>query len=378
MKQKYIMSLLVSSLLLSSSVFAANNPEKGWWWYEEKEGKVIKKDIDPEKITEKEILLMLVKEQQENKIVNKEILKRLEYAFPNTVDEFSINKKTGEKCKTNSSADCFQMPVIAEGQQVPVLKEFLRNPSPENSKEWLKWQATYFNHVQKVSHGLRFAFLKDGAEAYPTQTDYALGDSLVLSQAENARAANEANAIVKLKENLGFFIFLGIDSTYENINNIYKNLIAIDDTYMREMSYILIFNTQAEMDSAKKYINDVLVKKEGQKSVERFYKKAQMAVKPDLFRAYNVRMTPSIVAIYKGKEEKPISQIILSGTVGVDEIRRKTMNFLTYNEILNPGDFSADKNWAEAEKMNRETNQIKEKRAADAAAKKPNKNGDKK
>ena len=92
MKQKYIMSLLVSSLLLSSSVFAANNPEKGWWWYEEKEGKVIKKDIDPEKITEKEILLMLVKEQQENKIVNKEILKRLEYAFPNTVDEFSINK----------------------------------------------------------------------------------------------------------------------------------------------------------------------------------------------------------------------------------------------------------------------------------------------
>ncbi len=33
------------------------------------------------------------------------------------------------------------MPVIAEGQQVPALKEFIRNPSPANSKNWSRTPA---------------------------------------------------------------------------------------------------------------------------------------------------------------------------------------------------------------------------------------------
>lgn len=202
-------------VLLSNSLFADNNDflkydtPNGWWWYETKivddktkEEKNIKVpikanekiQIDEQKKTN-ELLSKLIDEQKKTNEINERIAGRLEYAFPNVTPIYTTNKKTGEKCLTNSSMDCFVMPVIAEGQQVPVLMDFIREPSPDHSKKWLQWQATYFNHLNKVSHGLRFAYLKYGAEAYPTETTFANGDSLDFSEAENALGHREAKII---------------------------------------------------------------------------------------------------------------------------------------------------------------------------------------
>jgi len=163
--------------------------DHGWWWYEEKykdpltkKEKIIKYKLSPAEKAKidsqnktNKLLKMLIVSQEENKKLQEKILNR--------------SKKTGEKCLTNSSSDCFVMPVIAEGQHVPVLKNFLRNPSPKNSKEWLKWQATYFNHINKVSNGLRFAFLKGGSDVYSTSTDYTYGDNLWFGKAEDAQGS---------------------------------------------------------------------------------------------------------------------------------------------------------------------------------------------
>jgi hypothetical protein len=208
-------------LILSTLIFASNNEIKekfdgssGWWFYEEevknpkteeidiisyKLSPAEKLKIDQQKKTNK-LLKLLLEEQTKTRKLNEIIANRLIYAYPDVTPKYTINKKTGEKCLTNSSKDCFVMPVIAEAQHFPALEKFLRDPSPENSKNWLQVQATYFNHVNKVSNGLRFAYLKDGAEAYPINTDYTYGDSLVKPQALNSRMKREEEIrILKLR-----------------------------------------------------------------------------------------------------------------------------------------------------------------------------------
>jgi len=332
--------------------------DKGWWWYEEtvedpttkKETKIKykvspeeKKKIEREEKTNK-LLQMIVIEQKENKKLNSKILERLNYAFPNNTPIYSVNSK-GEKCKTNSSSDCFIMPVIAEGQHVPVLKNFMRNPGPTESKEWLKWQAKYFNHVNKISNGLRFAFLKDGGDAYKTSTDYAYGDNLYFGQAENAKGGREAQIIVKMKDKLAYLIFLGQNEVYEKLTKTYQNFHNYDKTFMKQMTRVIVFPSDKSLRKITQYVNHEL-KSKGYKQAVDFFNSTKKVVRPDLYKTYNIRMTPSTVIFYEDKKnKKKISQTIVAGKVSVSKIRKGTMNFLKYNEIVSAEEMSADKNW---------------------------------
>lgn len=330
---------------------------KGWWWYKEtyknpitKKEKVIeyklspaeKAKIDSQNKTNK-LLQMLIKTQKRTQKLNEKILSRLIYAFPHTTPIYTINKKTKKKCLTNSSSNCFIMPVTAEGQHVPVLKKFLMNPSPENSKKWLQWQATYFNQVNNISNGLRFAFLKGGSSVYSTSTDYTYGDNLWFGKAEAAQGEREGKIIHANKNKIAYLLFLGQNKVYEQVNDTYEKLYNLNTAFMKGMKLVIVFPSK----KAERYIMQGVVanfKKEGETQIAKFYEQAKKAVRPDLYKKYNIRITPTVVLFYKDKK-RVLWQPILAGQVSIVRLRKATIKFLEYNKILNPGAMGADKNW---------------------------------
>lgn len=362
--KKTVFSLVVSGLLLSLSAnmkLAHSDLEydksKGWWWYEEtyindkNQEEKIKYSMTPKEKKEmeekkklNELMVELIKEQRENKKVNEEILIRLNYAFPDVTPKYTVNKKTGEKCLTNSSMDCFVMPVVAEAQQVPVLKDFISSPSPENSKNWLQWQATYFNHVKKISHGLRFAYLKHGADAYPTSTAYSRGDNPTSSYAEDVQGHREAKIIHSMKDRIALLNFVGKNVIFEKNSKVRQQVNSWNTSFLKDINSVFIFESDKARDEFLKDVQSL------SSEVVAFWKTAKVTVRPDLYKTYNIKMTPSTVIFYEDKEKKiNISETITSGTLSSATIRKQMINFLTYNEIIEEKELAAETNWESPE-----------------------------
>ena len=364
--KKYLLGLLLPLVILNaniqneSTVKKTFDGEKGWWWYEEEvkdpktdEIKIVtysltpaeKLKIDSQEKTNK-LLKIIAIESKENKKLNQAILGRLNYAFPNHTPKYTKDSKTGKKCLTNSSAECFIMPVIAEGQHVPVLKDFLRNPSPKNSKKWLQFQAKYFNHVNKVSQGLRFAFLKDGSEAYPINTDYAYGDNLFNAQSENMRVGREEKILLGMKDEIAYLIFLGESKVFEKTTRVYENLASTNTRFLKNMNKAFILPSQKVADEIEVYLYDELYKKRGNKEPYQGWKAAKKMIRPDLFKKHKIRITPTVVAYYENEEmEEGLFQIISVGNLDLNSIRIKTISFLEYNGITESKERAADVNW---------------------------------
>jgi len=43
------------------------------------------------------------------------------------------------------------MPVTPEAQRIPVLKNFIQNPTIQTAAKYLQWQAKYFKQIYKIS-----------------------------------------------------------------------------------------------------------------------------------------------------------------------------------------------------------------------------------
>ncbi len=373
-KLSLIVTTFIGSYAFANQTQTHNNPywdnmtkvktfskfQKGWWWYEEvyknkdnNKTKIVKYKISPQEKAKLDrqdkldkLLKVLIYKTEENNKIQKKILDKLEYAFPNTTPKYMINPKTGKKCLTNSSAECFMMPVIAEGQHVPVLKRFLRNPSPHNSAEWLKWQATYFNQVRQVSNGLRFAYLKGGDKVYPIQTDYTYHDSVFFPITPYMRAGRVAQQILKIKDKLAYLIFIGQNKNQEVMSKFYTNLGQIETTFLKNMNIVFIFPSKKGEKWFKSYVLNNLKKKMYMGAYKYLTSnKVKYAIRPDLYKRYHIRVTPSIVLFYKkDHKSKPLWQTISVGDVYPDVMRTGTKEFLEYYDIIPQSAYTEDKN----------------------------------
>ena len=104
--------------------------------------------------------IVMVLKQQNNEI--KELKKTI-----NPNEPKMIVNKNGEPCLSNSSVDCFDIPVIQEGRNVPVLYDFIKEPNENNAKAWLLYQANLFNHYIKMGYALKFAAINGDENTYP-------------------------------------------------------------------------------------------------------------------------------------------------------------------------------------------------------------------
>lgn len=88
-------------------------------------------------LTEKDILLNILAEQRKQTAIQSEILEilKITHDLPRKV---VIN---GKECISNSSSDCFVMPIIGDAARLPVMRKWLENPTVENALEYYKWQS---------------------------------------------------------------------------------------------------------------------------------------------------------------------------------------------------------------------------------------------
>ncbi len=339
------LSIMLSLSASASGVFEYDG-RHGWWWYKETVRKNGKKYEVKTRFSNKEKVI-LEQKMENNRLLKQQtklledIKTRLEYAFPDLTPKYGVNKKTGEKCLANSSADCFVMPLQPEARRVPVLAKFLSNPSPSNSEDYLKWQATYFNHLSKISYGLRFAYLSKGPEAYPTDMANMYGDNEFSPISDDIRDANQMRILSKLKDKVGIMIFMGATTAVEQASDIYSRVFNYQKGAWKNIPISLVFPDEKiksmELERFKKmYVMD-------QRNKD-FLERVKIIVNKDLFNKFNVMLTPSAVAVYKKKGKEYIWQNLATGNVRAHEVRKALFRFLVYNSIVDPKELSVVKN----------------------------------
>jgi|GEM_PF-4703004 hypothetical protein len=332
----------------------------GWWWYKEKvkdkDGKdqeIKTKMTNKEKLDyEKDITVIKIMQRQEAAL--KDIKNRLDYAYPDVTPKYSKNSK-GEECLTNSSADCFVLPVQAEAQQVPVMKEWLVNPSPTNSKKYLQWQAKYFNHLSKVSSGLHFSFLNDGPEAYPTDMTFVYNENLGAPMAEDAAGFRKVMILDELKDKIGLMFFFGNNLAYEDNTNAYSNVWVFANDYWANVQKIVIVPNEEAKNRLKAKADSF-----NSKDVKKFWEQVKIEVRPDLFNSMNIMVTPAVVGVYKTDKGETLYQTLSNGMISESVVVTNFTKFLTYNEIIDPSEMSANKNIGQIQK-NLEIDPVKKK-----------------
>jgi len=354
--------ILISTL--TSMLLAANGPKKvneyfeydaanGWWWYKEKYQDKDKEFETKVKVTPKEKMKM-DKEQEKIKLMKEQVKRlskiqeRLEYAYPNITPIYTKNKKTGKKCLTNSSVDCFVFPLQAEAQHVPVMAKWLSDPNPENSKEWLKWQAKYFNHLTDIGYGNKFAYLSGGDKVYATDNFYADGDNLNFPVASKMRTNRETQIISSLKDKLTIMFFLGKTPVMDFAVRADRAFYNWNKRFYKDWNFYFVFEDQNKL---KKYEEKILSSgiQSNIKAWKEQKEKGHIVVKPQYFKKFKIDITPTTVVLYtkdkkKGdKAKNVIWQKISTGHILTSNTLKNVVQFLIYNKIIDPAEMSSNK-----------------------------------
>jgi len=314
--------------------------QKSWWWYEEEIPVVDKNGTTPVKKIEKvkykvtpaehnqlKMMSQLIKTNQDVVKELKKMNATLDYNFPRRFEKWTTNKKTGEKCLANSSADCYVPILIPEAQQVPAMAAFLKKPNMKNAKNYLGWQSAHFNHVMKVGYGLSFAYKQFGKNAYKTSS--ILETASPLGYASKARVGAKVAMLQKFQNHLHFYIFLGKTEWLENRMQLKRIGMTGFGGFEAFDNFDYVFLTQKrmkEMDEALKKLGGNIFDK---------YKKRKHEVDTKLFKKFKIELTPTVVVVFDDGKGNQIWQK-LGHDLGYGELMTKTFDFLEYNGVLNP------------------------------------------
>lgn len=350
---------LLAAFLLFSNMHAVENKtkktsynvvdqkydvEKNWWWYEEpvsqndikdpeinkfSETPTIKYAVTPVEKKQLDLAQRLLEATEKNNKLQEKILTILEYNFPRTAEETVINKKTGEKCIANSSADCYAPILQPWAQQIPVMAKFLKEPNIDNAKEYLKWQATYFNHMTNIGYGLNFAYRQYGKEAYPTDTVNNLSSPAggIFDDRNDIKKAT----VALLSDRIGVYVFLGKNTWNEKHVGVNSLLGAKTGALAKVKNFNYIYFSAESKEKLEKMVSSY------DKEIVDRYNSAKVLINPALFKQFDVEATPSVIVTYtEPKTGKQIWQR-LGNDISITDTIDDVYNFLLYNGVIEPG-----------------------------------------
>jgi len=343
-----LLSLSLSANTIRDSKSSTMANKQGFYYYQDPQdaNKTKKIPASPIEKAQAEKMDELIKTMKENNELQKKILKRLLYAFPDTVPEYTINKKTGKKCKTNSSADCFVMPVIKEAQNsVPVMATMLRNPSSQNVKNYLEWQGTYFNQAFKIGNGFSLVSKQYGRSL--TNIDGMGYTQMPLEGSRQNDIGNiqKAATFKKLDDKLGIMLFVGLSREHERNMMGYEYVQAVNTDIGKMKNVTYVFRTQED----KKYV-EMKIRKTGVEKHWKTYRSIRNIVSKEYYDKFNITLTPSTVAIYKTDKKEKIWQK-LGYTINARAIATTLYDFLSFNGIVKNGALREDDNWRNAQAL---------------------------
>jgi len=289
----------------------------------------------------KAILIELINSHKEIKEMKSEITLLKEYTNPNA-PHYILNEK-GERCIANSDKDCFEMPIIQEGRNMPAMVEYMRNPTIETASTWLGVQAKIFNRATKMGVALRFAALEGGSEVYPVSGKdmYASANGGTSFRQDEAIRAQ----MKKHKDSFAMVVFLGETPELENAWGL-ESLTRIVYPKAELFNLLLVYKDAKTKQKYDEFYNQL--KDNELKSI---YISSKKTIDPTLFDSYKVEITPTVVALYKDKKtNKMIKNTINKGFPSSNEILHGIKQFMIFNGILEQKDFHADNIWKASNK----------------------------
>lgn len=222
-----LVSSVISSVLLSASITNPNAKEppskddslEGSWSFYYDVNTTSNTNTPSKRIAVKgenailaELLAKILEEQKKQTALQVEIRDLLQEEI--NPKPKMITNKDGKKCIANSSADCFDLPLISEAKKVPVMAAFIKNPTVDTASQYLKWQATYFNHLNNVGFSLNLAGKQYGEKAYPTSAITAEFGSYSASSLRQ-QLQREREILQKKSKNMQIYILLGKSPGFE-------------------------------------------------------------------------------------------------------------------------------------------------------------------
>lgn len=272
----------------------------------------------------------LIKIEREQLKVQKRILALIEQQVDPKPE--TITRKDGSKCIANSSADCFKMPLEPFAKRIPVLANWVTNPSKETGKEWLRWQATYFNHVFKSANAARFAIAQYGNEAYPTSYQHAGFETAKGANSVMLNAA-KAHLVNAMHDKVHLFLFMGMNSDMDLLSYLsYAKLKA----KLPDVKMTIVFYSE----EAKGVFDDMV--RTLPQELQSFSDHTEQIVNRSYFKKYGIYTTPEL-ATYLPDEQK--IDIVLSGRAGTEKTIGLIADIMEYRGVLDHTALTDYKMW---------------------------------
>jgi thiol-disulfide isomerase/thioredoxin len=267
-----IFLFLITFCFLTILAYAGyrDDPKQGWHWYK-----------DPTKQLEAEKQTLVT--ENDNKTPEKK-----------------------EQNEVNTSVDNFQFPLTDEAKSVPVLANWLRNPTEANAKAWLAWQAKYIKHNEAIARSLRNAYLNHGDEVY---------------RLEGMPEQPIASAVASRKET----------QTYQDIFNQVSEKVGIFFFYKKGCDFC-----EAEIAPLTLFANrynftvlGIVYSPEDELNLS-----FETRVSPSLFYRYQITSVPTIAAYHNNN-----MQIIAKGYTPVSQIELNLKAFLVNEKLITEEQF---------------------------------------
>jgi len=329
MRKLITSSLLISSFLLAQTPTQDNNKnkiERGWRYGNFADINNTKKS----KRSVEDILEEQLKVQKEQLKVQKKMLAILEEQFDPKPKEIIVN---GKKCIANSSAECFQYPLIAEAKRIPVMANWLRNPTVENAAKYQAWLSKWMGHVFEIGYSNSFARTQFGDKFYKRHfTDTGFIDGYGKNKSLEAKA--QELAIRQLKDKIEIYIFLGQSSNIDSIS-----LPALTEFYNKYSKYIDIGIIYESKDTQKKLLRIFKpIKEKGGMYVKNYQKiagllevKKNVFYGKEFFEKFTIYATPTILVRLK---KQNTAQSVAVGKMSVSTIEDRIISFLKFKKII--------------------------------------------
>jgi len=258
-------------------------------------------------------------------------------------NEFDPSPKTiigddGKPCVANSSAKCFQMPMINEVKGIPAIADALQNRDLASVKVKELWYGKYVGEVLKLSY-LKAQAHRELGDKYPLaknpvgSVNPAQGWGSVFKN--NYRRQLFQNSLNKFEFNVFLGKNRGLDmyALYPTIKLLAKN---------KDLKMNLVFFSDKEYRHWLKQAKNI--------SSFKKLKNITLMVQPDAFEEFKVHTTPSV---YIRDPKKSKDTIIHIGRFVQRDLINKTLAYMVNEKYLKRSDLSNTKAWGSSNNDNK-------------------------
>lgn len=332
MVKKTIALSLIS--LICFTALQAKEKEKigrGWLQYEDapqqkNEGNTKK---SPERMSEKDILLSILQEQKKQTKLQEEILHVLKV----TNDLPEMIKVNGKECLSNSSAECFKMPITKDAARIPVMKRWMEEPTVENAKAYYEWQSKLLNQVSDAGYSLNLASISTPPILGDVPVSVSDGTADPLKQRDDYVFNN---IIKKMSKNMELDILIGKTFGFD-----IDRAIRIFDIYDKYKSIGIkvkfVFSNQKALDNFAYANKSAPAEIYGKRWAK--IDPNDKVISPNTFKDPNIAVyiTPMYVLRFNDFKKKiHINQVIGVGNSEFEDIYKSTINTLILNKVIEP------------------------------------------